>query len=157
LYGGCLFAIHHNYEAVATRTAELTLEQEREKKGKEMETFLQHVLAEKTNLDSYFVSQDSEVKTIEELESLGKFTHVSLEIIQVAGVKEPNGTDALSMDIAVHGTWHDTIRFLDLLESIPTQSTIYFATFSKDSESTSTESTWALDATVHFGLNTTTS
>lgn len=76
---------------------------------------------ERSQIQSYFVTEDTIVEIITELESLSTVAHINLTVGSVS-LDEPLNTESsqrLSVRLATRGGWQETIHLLMLLESLP--------------------------------------
>jgi len=73
---------------------------------------------QREKLNNYFVTEDEIVVFIEQIESLGSFAGVSLELNAVDVVSDA-GDDALSLKFTTYGSWEGTYYLLALIETLP--------------------------------------
>lgn len=96
-------------DLAAAMSAEQTTEQEQQ--------FLTSVAATHASIDSYFVTQNTIVSFIEELETLGTHAHVKADILRLdpgSGGKGP-----LTLELSLSGTYTDIAYYITLLEASP--------------------------------------
>lgn len=96
-------------DLAAAMSAEQTTEQEKQ--------FLASVVATHTSIDSYFVTQDTIVSFIEELETLGTHAHVKADIVRLD--PGPGGRGPLTLELSLSGTYTDIAYYIALLEASP--------------------------------------
>jgi len=93
----------------AAMSAEQTTDQEQQ--------FLASVAGTHTSIDSYFITRDTIVSFIEELETLGTHAHVKADIVRL----DPGsgGMGPLVLELNLSGAYSDVVYYLALLEASP--------------------------------------
>lgn len=81
-------------------------------------------------LNSYFVTEGSEVTFLEEIESLGEEANVSVTFSSI-GKHADGPSPELRVSFRTEGLWRNTMHFVALLESLPRKITIREVSFSE--------------------------
>ena len=79
--------------------------------------FLNSVIDIRTNIDSYFITPNTIVSFVEEVETLGKQAHVKADITRLDSGKDGKGP--LLLELSVVGDYADVVYYLALLEASP--------------------------------------
>lgn len=96
---------------------------QREIKLKSVDEIIKDTEYERKKLDTYFVADDSIVDFIEDIEELGRYVGIDIEIASVNIDNDLKTEDAISeilnLNIETKGKWEDIFYFLSLIEKMP--------------------------------------
>jgi hypothetical protein len=108
---------------------ELALDQE-----KNLQELLENVSPEITKIKSRVVEANGTVAFITNLESLAREIGASLTISSVVekpATKEGENFEYLTLSLAVHGSWNQVYRLLEIIESLPYKTSISAVSFNQ--------------------------
>ena len=125
--------IRNGSEIIAQLNADKELQLQLKQRYLSNRSFLNSIISERAELDSYFVSEDDIVTFLEDVEVLGKKTGTTVTVDSVSeDEKLTNDTmfGKLNISIQSTGSWQGSIHTLSLLESMPKSVTIRSARIS---------------------------
>jgi hypothetical protein len=147
ILAGCLFFGHNFLQSrqaalQADAATYLSLQQSSDKSF-QLERLLAATAGERQNLHAQFVTRDSLVSFLENLDEWGRQTGVSL---RVNGVSE---TEPIVLEMRAVGTFKQVFQLLQLIELMPYQAKINRISLNHVAEEGKT-SAWSLELSVQF-------
>ena len=94
--------------------ADLAVASNAEQTAEQEQQFLVASADAHARIDSYFITRDTIVSFIEEIETLGKHARVKADIVRLDSGKEP-----LVLELSLTGSYADISYFIALLETSP--------------------------------------
>jgi len=114
--------VRSDSKSITRLSAEKELQLQLEQRYITDRSFLNTIAVEQTELDSYFLHNDSIVAFLEQVESLGNQTGTNVTVNSVSE-DEKSANDSLfsrlSVSISSIGTWEGVLHTLSLLENMP--------------------------------------
>ncbi len=114
------YAVYRSYGVARSHAivrADLAVASHTEQVAEEEERFLMENKEVHDRINSYFITKDTVVSFIEELETLGKHARVKADIARLDTGKENKGP--LTLELSILGSYVDIAYYLALLESSP--------------------------------------
>lgn len=108
------YAVARDHAAVR---ADLATANSAEQAAGQEQQFLSSVTDIHASIDSYFITPNTIVSFVEEVETLGKQAHVKADIARLDSGKEGKGP--LVLELSVAGSYADVVYYLALLEASP--------------------------------------
>lgn len=127
-YGFCfyLFTKVKNTEKTASENlAQIEFDFKKNKSLTSVKNLMKDTKKEREQLSRFFVEPNGAVDFIESIESFVKITGVKTEIetvsVEFLKNKKTSNFEKFRISLKTEGSWNDTIHFLNLLETLPYQ------------------------------------
>lgn len=122
-YGALFWGLKKKNERVSVLINQIEQNAEQETALTSLKKFVAETATLREKLPGYRVSADGTASFIETLEALGRETGAAVAIESVERVKRPASDTAEDLRLAIHfeGGWQTVVRFLGLLELLPSE------------------------------------